>query len=181
MKQFTRDNSLFSLCGLNCGLCSMRLGGHCKGCGLGNRPCPLARCSMEHDAIEYCFQCDEYPCERYDCIDVYDSFITHQKQKADLQKAQQVGIENYNAEQVMKMKILDNLLNQYNDGRKKTLFCVAVNLLELDELTAIIEQAELRTQGMPVKEKSAFISSLFQLRATEKGIELKLKKRNGER
>lgn len=79
-----------------------------------------------------------------------------------MQKTQQVGIDNYNAEQVKKMKSLDNLLNQYNDGRKKTLFCVAVNLLELDELTAIIEQAELRTQGMPVKEKSAFISSLFQ-------------------
>ena len=29
MKGFIRKNQLFSLCGLNCGLCPMLLGGHC--------------------------------------------------------------------------------------------------------------------------------------------------------
>ena len=33
MKGFTRDETRFSLCGLNCALCSMRLGGYCPGCG----------------------------------------------------------------------------------------------------------------------------------------------------
>ena len=32
MKGFTRDNPYFSLCGLNCKLCSMNLAGHCGGC-----------------------------------------------------------------------------------------------------------------------------------------------------
>mgnify|MGYP001025535236 FL=1 len=179
MKHFTRGNSLFSLCGLNCGLCSMRLGGHCGGCGFGNQTCPLTKCSIEHGAIEYCFQCGEYPCEKYDRIDAYDSFITHQRRKSDLQKAQQIGIENYTAEQVKKTKILNNLLDCYNDGRKKTLFCVAVNLLELDELAEVVKQADTETQGMPIKEKAAFISSLLQLCAANKGIELKLKKKRG--
>lgn len=67
----------------------MHLGGHCGGCGFGNQSCALARCSLEHGSIEYCFQCDKYPCERYESIDEYDSFITHQKRKADLRKAQQ--------------------------------------------------------------------------------------------
>ena len=177
MKQFARNNPLFSLCGLNCGLCSMRLGGHCKGCGFENQPCSLARCAMERSAVEYCFQCGEYPCVRYDNIDSYDSFITHQRQKADLHKAQQMGISAYTAEQAKKTHILDHLLAQYNDGKKKTLFCLAVNLLEVEELTAIIEQAEVKTQGMPLKEKSAFISSLFQMCAAEKNMELKLKKK----
>ncbi len=35
MKDFTRTDLSFSLCGLNCGLCPMRLGGHCPGCGGG--------------------------------------------------------------------------------------------------------------------------------------------------
>ena len=35
MKGFTRDETRFSLCGLNCALCSMHLGGYCPGCGGG--------------------------------------------------------------------------------------------------------------------------------------------------
>ena len=43
-------------------------------------------------------------------------------------------MEVYNTEQMEKARILDVLISNYNDGRKKTLFCVAVNLLELQEL-----------------------------------------------
>lgn len=177
MKGFKRENPLFSLCGMNCGLCSMHLGGHCGGCGFGNQSCPIARCSLEHGSIEYCFQCGEYPCERYEYIDEYDSFITHQKRKADLHKAQQCGIEKYNVEQKKKAEILDHLLDQYNDGRKKTLFCLAVNLLESDELEAIVKRADSETSEMPRKEKAAFVSALLQQHASENGFELKLKKR----
>ena len=50
MKGFNRKNQLFSLCGLNCGLCPMFLSKHCPGCGggEGNQSCKIARCSMEH-------------------------------------------------------------------------------------------------------------------------------------
>ena len=50
MKGFKRQNQLFSLCGLNCGLCPMFLNKNCPGCGggEGNQACKIARCSMEH-------------------------------------------------------------------------------------------------------------------------------------
>lgn len=32
-KDFVRGNLWFSLCGLNCGLCPMKLDSHCPGCG----------------------------------------------------------------------------------------------------------------------------------------------------
>ncbi len=35
MKGFERKETRFSLCGLNCGLCVMRTGGYCPGCGGG--------------------------------------------------------------------------------------------------------------------------------------------------
>ena len=38
MKGFTRKETRFSLCGLNCCLCSMHLGGYCPGCGGGAGP-----------------------------------------------------------------------------------------------------------------------------------------------
>lgn len=115
MKGFVRNNKYFSLCGLNCGLCPMNLSGHCSGCGVDNQSCKLARCSMEHGSIEYCFQCPEFPCQKYKHIADYDSFITHQNQMADIEKAQRIGIDAYNSEQIEKQQILDLLLSNYND------------------------------------------------------------------
>lgn len=177
MKSLIRTNSLFSLCGLNCGLCSMRLGGHCGGCGFGNQPCSMMRCASEHGAVEYCFQCDQYPCKRYDHVDDYDSFITHLRRRHDLEKARRIGTEIYNAEQTKKAEILNDLLNRYNDGRKKTLFCLAVNLLELEDLEKAVERADSETQTLPLKEKAAFIAALFQEAAAAKGLELRLRKK----
>ena len=70
MKGFTREDKRFSLCGLNCGLCPMQIGGYCPGCGggEGNQSCAIARCSLEHDKVEYCWQSGDYPCSRYVCI-----------------------------------------------------------------------------------------------------------------
>ena len=44
MKGFERNNQLLSLCGSNCGLCTMFLGKCCPGCGGGdgNQGCRIA-------------------------------------------------------------------------------------------------------------------------------------------
>ena len=62
---------------------------------------------MEHGGVEYCCQCREYPCEKYEHIDDFDSFITHRNRRADLEKVRQFGAEAYNTEQMEKMKILE--------------------------------------------------------------------------
>ncbi|MBR3166277.1 MAG: DUF3795 domain-containing protein [Lachnospiraceae bacterium] len=173
MKGFTRNNPNLSLCGLNCGLCPMHLGGHCGGCGFGNQSCPIARCSLEHGGFEYCHECPEYPCRRYKHIDEKDSFITHRNQKRDLAKIRQIGVEAYNTEQAEKKQILDKLLADYNDGRKKTLFCTAVNLLELQDLKDVLAQAEAECAALPLKERAAMVARLLQQRSP---VDLKLRK-----
>lgn len=171
MKGFSRNNPYPSLCGLNCKLCSMNISGHCGGCGFGNQSCPIARCSLEHGKPEYCFQCSEYPCDRYAHIDEYDSFITHMNQKADLEKMQKIGEEAYNAEQVEKRNILGRLLAEYNDGRKKTLFCLAVNLLPLEDLRTVFADGDM---DLSIKDRA----KLMEKRLKEKSsVELKLRKK----
>ena len=168
MKGFNRKNQLFSLCGLNCGLCPMFLNKYCPGCGggEGNQSCKIARCSMEHNDVEYCFQCDEYPCPKYEHMDDFDSFMTHQGRKSDMERARQLGIETYNAEQVEKTKILDILLSEFNDGRKKTLFCTAVSLLNLQDLQAVLRQIENRADldTLTLKEKALLPQDCFRKR-----------------
>lgn len=136
---------------------------------------------MEHNDAQYCFQCNEYPCEKYDHIDDFDSFITHQNRKSDMEKAQRIGIDAYNAEQEEKAKILEIFLSNYNDGRKKTLFCIAVNPLELQELQTVLREVDRKPdmETMTLKEKSAFIAGSLQDAATTKNINLKLRKKKG--
>lgn len=179
MKGFQRKNQLFSLCGLNCGLCPMRLGNYCGGCGNGNQSCKIAKCSLEHGEIEYCYECKQYPCAKYQHIDEYDSIITSRHRKADLEKAQRIGIEQYNLEQREKMQILSHLLSNYNDGRRKSFFCVAVNLLELSELREAMEQIQSNDEisSLPLKEQCLSVAEVFQKLAARRNIELKLIKK----
>lgn len=176
MKGFERKNPLFSLCGLNCGLCPMFLGNHCGGCGNGNQSCKIARCSLEHGKVEYCFECPSFPCPQYAHIDDFDSFITHRRRREDLAKAQRIGIEEYTLEQREKMQILSLLLAAYNDGRRKTFFCAAVNLLALSDLQEAISELESNRElaSLPLKERSAYAAGVIQKIADEQNVTLKL-------
>lgn len=179
MKNFIREYPLFSLCGLNCGLCTMHLGGYCPGCGggEGNQSCSIARCSVEH-GVEFCSLCGEYPCAKYNDIDDYDSFISTQNMRSNLEKVKQIGREAYKKELDEKIALLHILLEQYNDGRHKSPFCTAVNLLELNSLQQIMKQCEAEvTAEMTLKERAALVTSKFNMVSTEQGVCLKMRKK----
>jgi len=88
---------------------------YAPGCGgdEGNQSCKIARCSLQHEKPEYCSQCQEFSCEKYENIDAFDSFVTHQNRKKDLEKQQEIGVEVYRAEQEEKIRILKWLLQNY--------------------------------------------------------------------
>ena len=90
---------------------------------------------------------------------------------------------SYNDDQIEKVRILDMLLSGYNDGRKKTLFCIAVNLLEIQELRAVLREIECSPdiKTMTLKEKSAFAAGLLQDAASLRGIDLKLHKKSDKK
>lgn len=109
----------------------------------------------------------------------YDSFITHRRRRADLEKAKNIGIAQYDLEQQEKVQILSYLLSNYNDGRRKNFFCVAVNLLELPELREVV--AELRSNeklpSLPIKERSSYAAEVVQNIADRRNVVLKLIKK----
>lgn len=182
MKGFTRDNLLFSLCGLNCGLCSMRMGGYCPGCGggEGNQSCRIARCAMERGDVEYCFLCEKYPCENYPKdMDDFDSFLTRRGRKRDIARAKRIGLERYTLEQQEKVRILALLLSEFDDGCRKTLYYVGVNLLELPVLRQILHKLEPspELEKLTPEERSGYAAQLFQQAAQWYGIELQLRKK----
>ena len=78
-----------------------------------------------------------------------------------------------------KIQILSRLLSDYNDGRRKNFFCVAVNLLELSELKEAMEQIQANDElsSLPLKEQCSFVVEVFQKLAAKRNIDLKLIKK----
>lgn len=180
MKGFTREHTEFSLCGLNCLLCPMQVGGYCPGCGggPGNQSCAIARCSLDLGGHAFCSDCSSYPCARYDEFDAADSFVPHSRRAADLARARELGPDTYIDELRAKRAILDKLLANYNDGRRKTFYCAAVYLLPLEDLKNVVAKLEEQPE-CPVKERATAAVKMLQETAGDHGVPLKLKKTKG--
>lgn len=181
MKNYRRSYPLFSLCGLNCGLCPVHhMDKGCPGCGggEGHQSCPIVKCSLQHGSPEFCYECPCFPCERYQSITDYDSFISHKNMLNDLNKAKVLGEEAYQSILNEKIVILQHLLLHYNDGRKKTFFCTAVNLLELEDVKEVLAKLSKQANDhAALKENAALAVSLFQEAADRHGVSLKLRKK----
>jgi len=95
----------------------------------------------------------------------------------DMDKVKQIGLDAYETELNSKVQILGELLENYDDGRRKSFFCLAVNLLELVDLNLVMERIgnEVEPQA-PVKEKAAAAVRLVQDMADSRGVLLKLRK-----
>lgn len=181
MKGFIRTETRFSLCGLGCALCSMHLGGYCPGCGggAGNQSCAIARCSLGHGGVPFCWECPEYPCSRYEGFDDGDSFVPHRNRQQDIIQAREVGLEAYLAQLEEKRAILDALLAHYNDGRRKTFFNTAVYLLPLEDLRSVMTSLGSRSEPgeQAAKNQTLAAVELLQEAADRRGISLKLNKK----
>lgn len=183
MEYQQRKYPMFSACGLNCGLCpryQMDGSSKCPGCSgkdfLSKHPkCGVLSC-CHRKGYEYCFECGDFPCPKYDGADQKDSFITHLRQFRDMDKAKALGIDAYKKELDEKTATLENLLTNYNDGRRKSFFCLAVNLLELQDVRRVMEQIAGETKrDYTAKDKADMAVRLFKNMAAQRHISLKLR------
>lgn len=185
MDEYKREYTLFSLCGLNCGLCPRYHTegiSKCPGCGgkdfhLKHPTCAVISCSKKHGDVEYCYQCDLFPCDKYTKPNTSDSFISYLNVNRDLEKAKN-NLENYKNDLNEKIEILEFLLSNLNDGKRKNFYCLAVNLLQLDDLRDILIKIKevISIENLSEKDKIQRTVDLLKDKARECGIELKLRK-----
>lgn len=181
--EYAREYPSFSACGLNCGLCPRyHTNGtsKCPGCAgegflLKHPSCSILSCNRRK-GIEFCYLCDEYPCKKYNGADLSDSFITHKNQLNDFDKAKRIGLDAYNSELNNKVNLLEYLLENFDDGRRKSFFCIAVNLLELQDINYVLDKIAYLAET-DIKIKSAAAVSLFEDIAKKRNISLKLRKK----
>lgn len=184
MKEYTRKNPLLSLCGLSCGLCpQFHSGGvsRCPGCGgedfhLKHPSCAVITCAKNHGNPEYCSNCPDYPCPRYENAGAEDSFITYRNVLRDLGRVKEGGENSLTEALTRKTELVRCFIEQYDDGRSKSFFCLAANLLELDDLEAVA--AEMRdTPNSDKAVQNQLVRQLLKSAAARNNIELKLRRK----
>jgi len=185
MKEYKRNDPHFSLCGLNCALCPRfhtEGASKCPGCGgedfsLKHPTCAVVTCNDKQDHVEFCFECSEYPCSRYAAAKPVDSFISYRNVDQNMAHAKR-NLQGYLTELDERQEILEVLISNYNDGKSKGLYCLAVNLLPLKTLQNIMQQIHTHVDStdMAPKEKAKYVGVLLHENAEILQIELKLRK-----
>lgn len=176
MRDYRRSDPDFSLCGLCCTLCPMhRMERGCPGCGggEGHQGCAVIRCALEHGGPESCALCPDFPCSRLTEAARFDSFVPHRNQLEHLSRWAAAS-EAFRAELAEKSRLLTTLLEHYNDGRRRSFFCTAVNLLPAGDTAATVERLD---SSLPLKARAARAVRLLNQAAEDRDIPLKLNKK----
>ena len=105
--------------------------------------------------------------------------MPHRNRQQDIAQAREMGLEAYLAQLEEKRAILDALLADYNDGRRKTLFNTAVYLLPLEDLRSVMAALSSRPElaDQTIKERALAAVELLQEAADRQKISLKLNKK----
>ncbi len=175
------------ICGLSCRLCPAyhrETKSKCGGCKSEYRmgaPCPFHNCAIKKKHVDFCGQCAESKsCERWgkhrEAAKHHDSILSYQKLEDNIEFIQKNGLNEFEKQQIAREKLLKAFLSEFNDGRSKTLYCIAATLLEIDELEKVLERARAESQGLEMKVKSEVMHSLLEEIAEKRNYLLKLRK-----
>ena len=175
------------ICGLSCRLCSMyhtKTKSRCFGCKSEVRMavgCPFITCAIKRKGIEFCWECEENEsCENWrkhrEAGTRFDSFKCYQKLEDNIAFIQKNGIKEFEKVQKIREKLLREILQNFNEGRSKSYYCIAVTILEIEELEKVLDKAKKESKGLEIKEKSKVLHSLIDTVAERKNYSLKLRK-----
>jgi hypothetical protein len=178
---------VISACGLDCGLCPAyhrETPSRCPGCcGQGfwekSQGCGFVTCCVKKRGLEVCAQCVEFEfCPRVIKLlkqaEKFDSLLSYQTIAGNFTFIREYGIEPWVKGAEEKIAFLDWLLDNYNDGRSKGLYCLSVQLLPIDQMKKAMADNQIDSQP-DIRNKAKLIKKAFNSLASASGIELKLR------
>jgi hypothetical protein len=175
-------------CGLACGLCPRYYTKgvfRCPGCdGEGfavNHPaCGFVTCAVKRHGLETCGECpDSGGCERLarllESARVKDSFISYRCVEDNLCSIRERGIADFARQVDERQVVLRRLTSGFDDGRSRSFYCIACQLLPLASLNLTLATADEDT-NVPVKERARTMRTLLSELAERAGVDLELRK-----
>lgn len=175
------------VCGLSCRLCPLHhteSRSRCGGCKTESRMavgCPFITCAVKGKGIEFCWDCGENAaCEKWkrhrEAGKRHDSFVCYQKLENNISFVRKNGLGAFEKLQKAREKLLKEMLQEFNEGRSKSHYCIAATVLEIDELEKALAEARKESAGLDLKGKSKVLRSILDEIAGRKKYSLKLRK-----
>lgn len=154
-----------AVCGLDCGLCPRyyTIGpSRCPGCGgpdfFTKRPsCSFITCCVKKKNLEVCAECSEYPCPKFKSEKEYQqlkessSYPSYKNVIPNFNFIKEYGIEKFVEQQKKRIKVLERMLQDFDDGRSKSFFCKATTVMDLTGLEKSLTEAARRIKTDNIK------------------------------
>lgn len=178
-----KQHPTIACCGIDCGLCPRHYTvgeSRCPGCfgpafNLKHPSCGFITCCVKNKRLEVCGQCAEFPCPRFDRWDAADSFVTHAKSLEHLRTIKRDGLSSFLAQQAKRIRLLETIIADFDDGRSRSFFCMAATLLPLADLDAAVRQAQVTTVNLDRTGHARLLRGYLESFGVHNGISLKLR------
>ena len=143
--------------------------------------CPFITCAIKKKGIEFCWRCKERTsCKKWskhrEVSKRIDSFKCYQTLEADISFIIENGVDEFEKNQKIREKLLKDMLQNFNEGRSKSFYCIAATILQIEELDAAVIQAKKVSEKFDIKDKSKTFHSILDEVAKNKHYLLELRK-----
>lgn len=194
MNQTDSDLKIYptiGVCGLDCGLCPRYYtagDSRCPGCGgpnfLNKHPsCSFITCCVKKNNFEVCADCSSFPCSKFkpdkeiQQFEGSSSYPPYKKIMINLNYIRENGIENFIDNQKKRIRLLEKLLQDFDDGRSRSFFCKATALLDINSLEdslmkAIQKVKSHKIRSTEIKIKAKILKDILNESALKEGIVL---------
>jgi hypothetical protein len=143
--------------------------------------CPFITCAVKKKGIEFCWNCEESTiCDKWrkhrESGKQHDSFTCYQKLEDNILFIQKSSVDEFEKEQRTRERLLKEMLQEFNEGRSKSFYCIASTVLDIDELENALGEAKNQSEGLETKEKTKILHQLLNKIAERRSCSLKLRK-----
>jgi len=161
----TKRYPTIGVCGLDCGLCPRyyTVGpSRCPGCAgpdfsKKHPSCSFITCCVKKKGLEVCAECPDFPCPKFKTEEEYrhmkesSSYPTCRKIMPNLNSIREHGIEKFMKEQKRRIRLLERMIKDFDDGRSRSYYCSSAAWLDPAGLQSSLTAAARRTKADRVK------------------------------
>ena len=195
MNEHVKIYPTIGVCGLDCGLCPRYYtvgASRCPGCCgpefFSKRPsCSFITCCVKKKNLEVCAECSDFPCSKFKSDEEYQqlkessSYPSYKKVMPNSSFIKEHGIEKFVGQQKKRIKLLETMIVNFDDGRSRSFYCKSAALLDLATLENSLDKAiqKRKTDNIKpndTKTKAKILKGILSGIALKEGVEL-IKKR----
>ena len=178
----SKEKNLVGCCGLYCGLCSKyqsQAASRCIGCKLGEQHswCSIWNCCVKKRRFETCTECEEV----FRCKIFLRRKVAEWIPAADnLRQIKEVSLQDWLNEQRERQKIVEKLLESYNEGRSMSFYCNACARIGIEYINKAIQETKKKLLSdnideFDVKSKARILKAAIKDLAIKTNVNLSKK------